>query len=143
MTSDLLSTYPIQVQLTVAWGEMDAFNHVNNVVYFRYFETARIAYFDQINYTKFMEKHGKGPILASTSCRFRKPLQYPDHLIIGARVSDLQADRFTMQYRIVSRQLNAIAADGEGLVVSYDYTTQQKTSLPDDIRTAIIRLEGH
>ena len=141
MTFSQLVDYPVQIQLPVAWGEMDAFEHVNNVVYFRYFESARIAYFDQINYSKLMKDEGKGPILASTSCRFRKPLRYPDQLTIGARVSELADDRFTMQYRICSHTLQGVAADGEGLVVSYDYRANAKTRIPASIRDAIMALE--
>ena len=141
MKFDALNDYPVQVVLPVAWGEMDAFQHVNNVVYFRYFETARIAYFDRINYTELMQNVGKGPILASTSCRFRKPLRYPDQITVGARVSDLGSDRFTMQYRIISHALSDIAADGEGLVVSYDYNANKKVNIPAPINAAILELE--
>ena len=41
---ELLALYPVTLALRVAWGDMDAFQHVNNTVYFRYFESARIAY---------------------------------------------------------------------------------------------------
>ena len=47
MTSDeLLGDFPVCVREPVIWGDMDAFGHVNNIVYLRYFESARIAYFD-------------------------------------------------------------------------------------------------
>ena len=105
----------------VHWGEMDAFSHVNNVTYFRYFETARIAYFDAIGYRESMEEHGVGPILASTSCTFRRPLSYPDDLVVGAGVSDVSEDGFTMQYAVWSSQLGTVAARGEGAIVNYDY----------------------
>lgn len=42
--SRMIAQYPVVVEVPVAWGEMDAYGHVNNIVYFRYFETARIAY---------------------------------------------------------------------------------------------------
>lgn len=44
-----LEGFPVVIELPVVWGEMDAFAHVNNVVYFRYFESARIAYLERIN----------------------------------------------------------------------------------------------
>ena len=59
-----------------------------------------------------------GPILASTQCRFRRPLAYPDRLRVGARTVDIGDDRFTMQYRIVSRTLGEVAADGGGAKTS-------------------------
>ena len=66
MGEKLLEGFPVIVEFPVAWGEMDALGHVNNVAYFRYFENARIAYFERIKMWNFMEKTGIGPILAST-----------------------------------------------------------------------------
>ena len=43
----LTERYPVVIEIPVAWGEMDAFQHLNNIVYFRYFESARIAYFER------------------------------------------------------------------------------------------------
>ena len=67
--------FPVQVRIPVAWGDMDAFNHVNNVVYFKWFESARIAYFEHTESMGVMRAEGIGPILASTSCRYRAPAE--------------------------------------------------------------------
>jgi acyl-CoA thioester hydrolase len=75
-----LADYPVVIEIPVAWGEMDAYGHVNNIVYFRYFETARIVYFGKLESPDFVNRNPLGPILASTSCRFRAPLAFPDHL---------------------------------------------------------------
>ncbi|SHG30126.1 acyl-CoA thioester hydrolase [Desulfacinum infernum DSM 9756] len=139
---ELLEGFPVVIELPVVWGEMDAFQHVNNVVYFRYFETARIAYFLEMNYIKIMEETGIGPILASTQCRYRFPLTYPDTISVGARVPALQEDRFTMEYRIVSHRHKRIAAEGDALVVSYDYRNHAKAPLPDRVRRHILQVEG-
>ncbi|MBC7358918.1 MAG: acyl-CoA thioesterase [Desulfacinum sp.] len=139
---ELLEGFPVVIELPVVWGEMDAFQHVNNVVYFRYFETARIAYFLKMNYMKIMEETGIGPILASTQCRYRFPLTYPDTISVGARVPALQEDRFTMEYRIVSHRHKRIAAEGDALVVSYDYRNNTKAPLPDRVRRHILEVEG-
>ena len=136
-----LSEYPVHYQCPVAWGEMDAFEHVNNVAYFRYFESARIAYFKRVGYLDLLQETKIGPILASTSCRYRFPLVYPDQVTVGARVSDLGTDRFTMLYRVVSQEHGVVAADGEGLIVSYDYANGRKTPLQDSLRAAILELE--
>ena len=141
MTDSPLPELPITVRFPVHWGEMDAFSHVNNVTYFRYFETARIAYFDAIGYRESMEEHGVGPILASTSCTFRRPLSYPDDLVVGAGVSDVSEDGFTMQYAVWSSQLGTVAARGEGAIVNYDYRGGRRTPLTDAIRQAIANLE--
>ena len=139
---ELLGEFPVVVESPVAWGEMDAFGHVNNVVYFRYFENARLAYFRTIGYMAQMEETGLGPILASTQCRFRLPLDYPDTVSVGARVRQLKEDRFLMEYRVVSHRHGAVAAEGDGLIVSYDYRASAKAPVPDGVRRAIEELEG-
>src|SRR3990172_8193149 len=93
------------------WGEMDAYGHVNNTVYFRYFESARIQYFGRCGLLDSYHKSSVGAILHSTSCRFRLALRYPDTALIGTRVSDVQDDRFTMLYRVVSKTHNTVAAE--------------------------------
>jgi acyl-CoA thioester hydrolase len=111
MGSPLLPGFPVVIEIPVAWGEMDSFAHVNNVAYFRYFESARIVYFERIDAMVERERSGCGPILAETYCRFRTPLRYPDRLEVGTRVSNLGADRFTMEYALASTTLGRIAAE--------------------------------
>jgi acyl-CoA thioester hydrolase len=141
MTHPDLALFPVVVELDVAWGEMDSYGHVNNVVYFRYFENARVAHLDRIGWIASMRETGLGPILASTQARFRKPLDYPDHLLVGARIIDVQTDRVTYEYRIVSAKWNAVAAEGQAVIVSYDYRAGTKAPIPEAIRKAIAELE--
>jgi acyl-CoA thioester hydrolase len=141
MTHPQLAGFPIIVELDVAWGDMDSYAHVNNVVYFRYFENARIAYLDRIGWSALKLEVGLGPILHSTSARFRKAVTYPDHLLVGARAAELQADRVRFEFRLISTKLSAIACEGEGIVVSYDYRGETKCPIPEAIRNAIEALE--
>ena len=134
--SDLLDGFPVVLEIPVAWGDMDAFGHVNNTMFFRYFESARIAFLERIG---FRAGDGPGPILAFTQCRFRRPLVYPDTVCVGARVKELSDDRFTHEYRLISRKLNEIAAEGSGVVVAYDYRNGTKCMIPADVRA---RIEG-
>src|SRR6476620_1916083 len=99
--SDLLADYPVVIELPVVWGEMDSYRHVNNAVYFRYFESARLEYFRRLGWFEFEEQTGIGPILAATSARFRRPLTFPDPIWVAARVPAVEGDRFTMEYRLV------------------------------------------
>ena len=138
---EALATYPIRVQFPLHWGEMDAFQHVNNAVYFRYFESARIAYFRATGILGG-PGIGVGPILASTSCKFIVPLTYPDDVVACARVTDVGEDRFKMQYAVFSSTHQRIAAVGEGVVVSYDYEGGQKVSVPAAWTRAIQDLEA-
>ncbi|HSF20016.1 MAG TPA: thioesterase family protein [Vicinamibacteria bacterium] len=137
----LNADFPVVIESSVAWGDMDAMGHVNNTVFFRYFESARIAYLERIGFLEEMKRSGIGPILASTSCNFRKPLVYPDTVWTGARADTIGEDRFVMRYRIVSESRQRVVADGEGLVVAYDYQNLKKAVLPDSVRGRIERME--
>ncbi|MGH7462964.1 MAG: acyl-CoA thioesterase [Longimicrobiales bacterium] len=139
--SEFLPDFPIVVRIPVAWGEMDAYGHVNNIVFFRHFESARIALLDAIDFRDPAHNNGIGPILASTQCRFRRPIAYPDTLLVGARIRSVEDDRFEMEYRLVSLALQGLAADGSGMVVAYRYEEARKASLPAAVRARIEGLE--
>ena len=134
--------FPSRIALPVAWGEMDAFQHVNNVTYFRWFESGRIHYLQQVGYLDHMKRTGLGPILASARCRFRAPLAWPDTVTVQTGVEDLGPDRFTMRFRVVSGELGVLAAEGDGLMVSYDYGQGCKCPLPAAVRAAILAWEA-
>src|SRR5437016_1945871 len=121
MSEELLAGFPVVVEQAVVWGDMDAYRHVNNVVYFRYFENVRLEYFRRLGWPELEEATGVGPILAATQARFRKALTYPDTIAIATRLGSLGPDRFTLQYRIVSRRLGAVTTEGEGTVVTFHH----------------------
>ncbi|MBA3582350.1 MAG: acyl-CoA thioesterase [Gammaproteobacteria bacterium] len=136
---DLLKEYPVVVAHTVDWSEMDAFKHVNNAVYFRYFENARIAYFMQINAFELFDQENIWPVLAETQCRFKIPLIFPDELLIGARIGEQQHDALIMQYAVYSKKANKIAAEGEALVKWVDKTSGKKTVFPAALHKILLK----
>ncbi|WP_372728151.1 acyl-CoA thioesterase [Nocardioides sp.] len=140
--AELLSDFPVTVEVPVAWGDMDAMGHVNNVVYFRYFETARIECFAELGLGSISESDGVGPILHSASCRFRIPLTHPDTVTVGARIGDVGEDRFVMHYRAVSHRHGAVAADGESLIVTFSYANATKAPVPEQLREHLLALRA-
>jgi len=140
--SATLDLFPVIIKTHVAWGEMDAFQHVNNIVYFRYFESGRMAYFERINFADPNAHEGIGPILAHTQCRFRKALTYPDTISIATRVSEIGDDRFTMEVCVFSHRLQKIAAEGTAEIVAFNYGENKKAQLPEAVRKNIEALEG-
>ena len=139
---DLLAGYPVILEIPVAWGEMDAFQHVNNIVYLRYAESARIAYLERAGLGDILQTTGIGPILASIQCRYKFPLTYPDTVRVGVRASEIGVDRFTAEFRIVSTRHQRIAAEGDSVIVSYDFRIGSKVPLPDSIRARIEAMES-
>lgn len=129
------------IEVPVAWGDMDAFGHVNNTVYFRWFESGRIHYFGLAGVLG-RTKPACGPILANADCQFLAPLAYPDDIQVHTHVSAIGNSSFTMAYEVhsVSRQL--VAARGKGVIVWYNYEQEHKAPVPDWLRERILDIEG-
>ncbi|MDC5839297.1 acyl-CoA thioesterase [Vibrio europaeus] len=138
---ELLADYPIVTEVPVAWGEMDALQHVNNAVYFRYFETARLDYFKKIELLVDLKTHHIGPVLGHTDCRYKIPVTYPDTLLIGSRVSELKDDRFTMEYLVVSKKVGKVTTVGTATCVMFDFKNHTKATIPEHIKQAIVSTE--
>jgi len=137
-----LGSFPVKLEHRVQWGEMDAFGHVNNANYLRWFESARIAYFEKVAVSIGAKDASPWvPILARATVDFRKPVTYPDTVTLEATVTKFGTTSFTMAYRAVSATLG-VAAEGEAIVVLLDPATGQKTPLPDALRAGITALEG-
>lgn len=140
-TDSPLDGYPVVYDVNVAWGEMDAFAHVNNVVYFRYFESARIAYGHAVGMMDWRESEGVGPIVASASARYKRPVLFPDQLKVGVKINRLGDDRFWQHYRIVSMTQQTICTEGEAEIVMFDYKQGKKAAIPMVLLQRIIELE--
>ncbi len=139
---ELLADFPVVIQLPVQWGDMDSYRHVNNVIYFRYFESSRLEYFRSLGWFEYERETGIGPILATTQARFRRPLTYPDTISVGARVVDVGEDRFTLEHRIVSHAQKAVVTEGQGSVVTYEHGAKRKVRVPEELRRRIAELEA-
>jgi acyl-CoA thioester hydrolase len=136
----LLAEYRVAIELPVQWGDMDAMGHVNNTVFFRWFESARVAYLDRIELESASEH--LGPILASVKCDYRRQLNFPDHVTIGARITRLGRTSLTMVHAVASAAQEAIVAEGDSTVVVFDYLANRPHPIPEKLRAAIAALEG-
>lgn len=136
-----LAAHPFAISLPVQWGDQDAFGHVNNVVYFRWMESARIAYFAALELGNIMTNQGVGPILASIQCDYRRQLLYPDTIQISASIPKIGRTSLNMQHRVYSMQQQTIVAEGDSTIVMFDYAAQKPTPVPDAIRRKIEALE--
>jgi acyl-CoA thioester hydrolase len=135
--------WPVTLEIPVAWGDMDSFGHVNNAIYLRWFESARIAYFERVALMAEMASAGTGPILARATVDFRRPVTYPDRVTVSARVPELRTTSFSMSYRATSATLgDAVVAEGESVVVMIDYRSGEKRAVSEVLRARIAELES-
>jgi len=137
--------FPVTLELPVQWGEMDALKHVNNARFFTWFESARIAYFDRLRIPGAGATVGLGeigPILASTSCDFLRPVAYPGVVRVGARVSEIGNSSLRMEYAVERTDApEDLCARGSSVVVLVRYVTLEKVRVPDEMRAGIAAME--
>jgi len=140
---ELLKPFPIQTKIPVQWGEMDAFRHVNNLVYLRWSETGRIEYFRSLGLNSDEpEKAPFGPILGWQDCKYIFPITYPDTVYVGTTVTEIESERFNMQCHIFSEQHDRVVAISNHRIVILDYKKSKKIPVPDSLIKRIEELEG-
>jgi acyl-CoA thioester hydrolase len=115
---------------------------VNNSVYFRWFETGRIAYWRRIGLWDLLTSDRIGPILASVTCDYRRQLGYPDTIFVGTSVARIGRTSLAMEQVVVSCAEGAVAAEGRSTGVVFDYAANTSTPVPRAVRQAIAALEG-
>jgi acyl-CoA thioester hydrolase len=139
---DLLKNYPVTWTETLQWGDMDAFNHINNIYYFRYFENARIAYFKKLDIMHRLASDNMVIVVRDQDCRYKAPLKYPDTITVGISAVSIEPDRLTFKYDIISHQSKLITATGTSTMVIVSNSTGAKTNMPDDVAEEIRNLES-
>jgi acyl-CoA thioester hydrolase len=141
---ELLLTYKTIIILPIQWGDMDAANHVNNVMYARYSESARIAYLEELEKGKPLNfSTDIGPILAELNIQYKIPLAYPDIMYLGTKVIALPDEySYVMETIIISKFHQKTACKITARMVSYDYSKKQKAPIPDWMRKKIEEKEA-
>lgn len=132
--------FPIKLPLRLDWSEMDLFGHINNVSYFKYIQASRVNYWESIGLTQLHTEMKLGPILASTSCNFLKPLFYPGNIIVEASISFIKKTSFGIRHQILDSD-NEVAATADDVIVLYDFIKNEKVAMPTDLRQKIETLE--
>ncbi len=122
-----------KLELRIDWSEIDLFGHVNNLAIMKYVQAARVSCLESIGLMQSQMEQKTGPILASISCRFRKPLFYPGRVSVYSKVDEIKNTSFRIQYEIYDEQ-NEIAAEAQDIIVLYDFVKGTKLAIPDDLR---------
>lgn len=137
----LLGGYSVVLEIPVQWGDQDAFGHVNNTVYFRWFESGRIAYASRVGLIDLYRSAQIGPILAATSCDYRRQVTFPDSVRVGISATRIGRTSISLKHAIVSRAAGALVAEGTSTIVVFDYRANQSHAVPPTIRATIEALE--
>jgi acyl-CoA thioester hydrolase len=124
------------IQIDVRWGDMDALGHVNNAVYFRYMEQARIEFF-AANGSAATGK-GQGMILVHAECNFRRPVVYPARVELRLYCGEPRRSSVPLFIEIVdARRPGMLYADGGSIMAWIDFDANESRPMPDAIRAQL------
>jgi acyl-CoA thioester hydrolase len=124
------------LRMPIRWGDMDAMGHVNNTVYFRYLEQARISWFVEAGCEP--DPSGEGPVIVNARCTFIKQLKYPGDIEIRTYVGEPGRSSFE-SYQEIRRidEPDVIAAEGGAKIVWVDFPREKSAPLPERIRALL------
>lgn len=122
--------------LRIDWSELDAFGHVNNVMFYKYLQAARVMFWEQIGLYDQYKNDGIAPLLASATVDFKKTLMYPGNVTIQYTVAFIKNTSFGLEY-ILYNDNDEIVALGKDAMVLYDFNKNEKLSIPDVLRLSI------
>lgn len=125
-----------EIVIPIRWGDMDAMNHVNNTLYFRYLEIARIDWFRQIGCP--VDPGGEGPVIINAFCNFYRQLEFPGDLLVKTYASDPARTTFE-SWATIERtdQPGVIHAEGGATTIWVDFPKQKAVTMPDWLRTLV------
>ena len=127
--------HSVALNTVVAWGDMDALGHVNNTIYLRWFESARILWWERLDQDAALYSEGVGPILARTTIDYRRPVKYPDTIEVRVTTQRVGSKSVTLGYRVTSAAQNGIVvAEGETVVVLFDYRRGEAIAIDPALR---------
>ena len=123
-------------RIPIRWGDMDAMGHVNNTVYFRYLEVARIEWFGTIGCP--VNAQGEGPLIVNAFCNFHKQLEYPGDIVVNMYASDPRRSSFE-SWATIERvgEEGVVYASGGATTVWVDFPKQKSVPLPGWFRELI------
>ncbi|MDD1796199.1 acyl-CoA thioesterase [Enterovibrio makurazakiensis] len=139
MSQTPFKDYPLSQTQAIVWNDMDALQHINNTVYFRYFEDVRVVMLEELKVFEHVKSHNVGPVVASTRCDYRAPLVYPDTITTVSWVENVQEKRYTMKYEIHSHNQQRCVAEGEALIVYCDFKTGKSCAIPENTASQLQR----
>ncbi|MCD2519524.1 acyl-CoA thioesterase [Massilia sp. G4R7] len=129
------------MRIQIRWGDMDAMGHVNNTVYFRYIESARIAWLDQVGALPDPTASSEGPVIVNANCSFLKQLTYPGEIEVSTFVGPpgRSSIEVTHEIRLIGPdgQPGQLSAEGGAKVVWIDFKAEKSRPWPERLRALL------
>ena len=126
-----------KITLRIDWSELDVFGHINNVMFNKYAQTARLNYVDTIGLMKIHKTKNIGFMVAETNCQFKKELLFPGNINIQTKINFVKNTSFALEHTMTNDngELVAIAKD---VLVVFDFIKKEKCLIPEEIKDKIV-----
>ncbi|MCK8520858.1 acyl-CoA thioesterase [Aquimarina sp. D1M17] len=127
------SDVKLSLTLRIDWSEMDTYQHVNNVNFMKYMQSARVQFWDVTGLAKLYDETKKGPMLVSTKCDFKHPLFFPGNVTIETKVEFIKNSSFGLHHMLYNDD-GVLCAEGHDVAVCFDFNIDQTFKISDDLR---------
>jgi acyl-CoA thioester hydrolase len=125
-----------KIILRIDWSELDTFGHVNNVMFMKYVQTARLNYVEVIGLMNLYRTKNIGFMVAETNCQYKKELQYPGIIAINTKLVFMKNTSFSLEHTLTNDD-GIIVAIAKDVLVVFDFTKKEKCLIQDEIRNKI------
>ena len=125
--------------IPIRWGDMDAYRHVNNTVYFRYMEQVRVEFMEALGYP--ISPKGRAPVIINASCTFLRSLSYPGTVEVKMFLGAPGNSSIPSRYEIRLQGQDALYATGDAKIVWTEMATGKSVPIPDPLRVLLAATE--
>ncbi|MCE2659653.1 MAG: acyl-CoA thioesterase [Rubrivivax sp.] len=126
-----------EMVIPIRWGDMDLMGHVNNTVYFRYMESARLEWLYRIGGPP--DPNGSGPVIVNAFCNFIRQLEFPGDMLARHYVANPGRSSFDTYITLERTDAPGIIyAEGGAKTVWVDFKAQKSVPLPQAVRDLIV-----
>ena len=120
----------VQLEVPVHWGDMDAMQHVNNIIYLKWVESTRLLLFEQLMGNQTAGATEIGPILAWSDIKYISPVVYPDTVRVEFDIVKLEEDRLHGKAELYSKSQDRLVAISNNTLMAYNNRLLKKAEIP-------------
>jgi len=130
------SDFKLSLTLRIDWSEMDTYQHVNNVNFMKYMQSARVQFWEVTGLAELYAKTKKGPMLVSTKCDFKHPLFFPGNVTIKTKVAFIKNSSFGL-YHLLYNDDGELCAEGNDVAVCFDFNIDKTFRITEELRAVM------
>ncbi|KAA1243762.1 thioesterase family protein [Aquimarina sp. RZ0] len=127
------SDFKLSLRLRIDWSEMDTYQHVNNVNFMKYMQSARVQFWEVSGLSNLYSEKKKGPMLVSTKCDFKHPLFFPGNVLIKTKVAFIKNSSFGLSHKLYNDS-GTLCGEGQDVAVCFDFNEDKTFLISDTLR---------